>query len=472
MECYFFNPERNKRVNKDKIKLYYDEKVKTKIIIKNNFNKIIFDNINNYDIFVIAFDDNIDFIPEKIPRFPILYNNYFIFNEFNLKEINGLSNSENIFLVVSDLIFRIKNNFGVIISNKIIDKVIKILNFDINISLNSNSLDGYKQFYKANIDKLNITTNCYSNKNYVKNNYNGWFSPMNKVILRYVLNNYDMKNIVELGAWFGKSTLFIAENTKANIYSFDTFQNTFISSFISDGNDVLDNFYFNYLRFETFHSNLRNYKNVYSVKYDCYNALELLKQNNMKIDLFYIDFLKNTYKLIKFINKIKRLYPNAIIIGDDYIIKSVKKAISILQKKFKIYTFNTCYVIFPFKIDKEKFYKELNKDSLIKKKQIINKNLENINNNLFFLYETANKLLGNNFNKFITYIKLYKLDLNLNIDSGFNNTLYIEFYIKYKNSNNFIEYENEMIKYQKSNNNRNELELTADDYKSNKITLS
>ena len=62
---------------------------------------------------------------------------------------------------------------------------------------------------------------------------------------------------------------------------------------------------------------------------------------------------------------------------------------------------------------------------------------------MFFLYETANKLLGNNFNKFITYIKLYKLDLNLNIDSGFNNTLYIEFYIKYKNSNNFIEYENE-----------------------------
>lgn len=86
LKCFFFNNEREKVINKNYINLFYKKKVNTKIVINSNYNKNIFNNINSHDIFIITFDKNkIHYIPNKIPRFPILYNNYFIFNEFNLK---------------------------------------------------------------------------------------------------------------------------------------------------------------------------------------------------------------------------------------------------------------------------------------------------------------------------------------------------------------------------------------------------
>ena len=468
MECYFFNAKRNKIINKNKVEKFYDTKVETKIIIRNNFNKFIFDNINKYDIFIITFDNkNIDYIPEYIPRFPILYNDYFIFNEFNLKEINGLSNSDNIILLINDLIIRIKNNFGVIITNNI---DFKILNFKIDTSYNTTSIGGYKDYYNTNIEKLDNVTNCYSNKTYLPNNTHGWFAPMNKVVLKYILHNFNIKCIAELGAWLGKSTLYMASNSNAKIYSFDKFQNTFISPYMSTGNNILDKFYFKYLRFETFHSNLSKFKNVFSVKYDCYNSVNFLKSKAIDVSLFYIDFLKNTNRLVSFIIKVKKLYPKAIIIGDDYVIKSVKKAINILQRKYKIYTFKTCYVIFPFKISN--FENEINDNEIIKIKEIINKNILDISNNKLYLYETALEILKRDFSKFIKYIKLYKLDLNLRSNSDyFYNTLYINFYIIYKENKEFKSYESELKKYQLPNNNKNELLLSALDYRNNIIDL-
>lgn len=474
LKCFFFNNEREKVINKNYINLFYKKKVNTKIVINSNYNKNIFNNINSHDIFIITFDKNkIHYIPNKIPRFPILYNNYFIFNEFNLKEINGLCESKNLNLLISDLIYRIKKNFGVIISNQNINKGIKILNFFIDSNLNCSPSQGYKKYYKNKIEKLNIVTNCYTNKDYLPTNNHGWFTPKNKIILNYLLKTFNIKNIAELGSWYGKSTLFIAENTKANIYSFDKFQNTFISNYISDGSDILDNFYFNYLRFETFISNLRNYKNVFCVKYDCFIAPELLLMNDMKIDLFYIDFLKKKDKLIKFIKKLKNIYPNAIIMGDDYVISSVQKAIYELKKLYKIYTFKSCYVIFPFKIDKLHFFNFIENHDLNKKARIIDNNIKNFTNNKLYLYDTAMKIMKYlNFNKFLEYVKLYKLDLNLNIDIGSNDTLYIQFYIMYKNHSNFEKYEKIISKYQKPNNNKNQLNLNAYDYKNNDIELS
>lgn len=473
LSLYFFNPERNKKIKQEKVELFYKHPVDNYLIISENHNLNIFKNINKYNLFVLSFKKiHFPFLPKLIPRFPILYDNYFIFNQYHLKEINGIYEHPHLFLTLSDLICRIKKNFGTLMSNQSIHNSLQIYNYKISTDFDRVKKGGYKDYYTNIIQKQDFVTHCYNQFPGVPTNLNGWFSPNNMIILDFVFKKYNLRNIAELGVWYGKSTQFMLQKTQANIYSVDNFQHPFISSYIADGNDIMDTFYFKYIRHDTFLSNFKNYQNLYLVKYNAFYSPELFKRVKLQIDLFYIDFLKKKDDLIEFILKIKKIFPKTLIIGDDYIIGSVRKAIEYLQKKMTIYTFGTCYFIPPFSINKLDLDNFFEQHPQTKKKVLIKNNLENLNTNDQFLLETAQRLLKRNFRDFFNYVKRYQLDLN-QIDEGliFKGTLYMEFYHSYKEHPNLTQYEQILYQYQQPDEKKNLRELTALDYRNHDICL-
>lgn len=475
LSLFFFNQERNKKINRKKVELFYKHHVDNYLIISENHNRNIFKNINKYNLFIISFGKgHFKYIPKMIPRFPILYDDYFIFNQYHLKEINGIYEHTHLFLTLSDLICRIKKNFGTLVTNKYISNSLQIYNYKISIYYDRVKKGGFKDYYSNDILKQDFVTHCYNQFPGVPTNLNGWFSPNNKIILEFVFTNYSLKNVAELGAWYGKSTKFMLENSKSNIYSVDNFQHPFISPYIADGNDIMDTFYFKYIRHDTFLSNFKNYQNLYLVKYNASNSPELFKKVNLQIDLFYIDFEKKKNDLIILILKIKKIFPKAIIIGDDYVTNGVQKAIEYLQKKMTIYTFNTCYFIPPSSVNKDNLDSFFEEHYLTKKKIIIKNNLQDLNNNEHFLLETALSLLTKkDFQYFINYIHHYQLDLN-KIDKGliFEGTLYMEFYNMYRNHPQLSKYEQILHKYQQPDGTKNLRELTALNYRDHYICLS
>lgn len=475
LSLFFFNQERNKKIVRKKVDLFYKHPVDNYIIISENHNQNIFKNINSYNLFIISFGkEHYHFIPKLIPRFPILYNNYFIFNQYHLKEINGIYETTHLFLTLSDLICRIKKNFGTLLTNKYIQNSLQIYNYKISTYYDRVKKGGYKDYYSDKLQKQDFITHCYNQFPGVPTNLNGWFSPNNKIILEYVLTNFNLKNIAELGAWYGKSTKFILENTQSKIYSVDNFQHPFISPYIADGQDIMDTFYFKYIRHDTFLSNFKDYQNLYLVKYNASYSPELFKKLNLQIDLFYIDFEKKKDDLIILISKIKKIYPKTIIIGDDYVMKGVQKAIEYLQKKMTIYTFKTCYFIPPSSINKDNLDSFFQEHYLTKKKIIIRNNLQDLDNNEHFLLKTALVILTKkDFKYFMNYIRHYQLDLNkVNEDLIFEGTLYMEFYNMYRNHPQLSKYEQILSEYQQPNGTRNLRELTALNYRDHYICLS
>lgn len=467
MIIHFFDlyKNNNNNIDKSKIKLFYEKDIKKCFIVKDKIPKIL-----NYDIYILftntnILDKKILSNIKKIPRFPLLYDNYIILNSIQMKYLA----IKNLKINYNNIFFQIYKKYNCIISNKPdLDLFSLTLNKKLIFFLNN----------RTYINKLNIknikhfndlpfVVNCYNNNNnYIPENINGWYANSN--VYQYIINNFDIKIMVELGAWYGRSTIDFAKlNPDMILYSFDSFQNVFTSTYTSDGNDPLDYFYNTFLRFETFHSNLKKYKNVFSVEYDCKKSLELLYKFNIKVDLFYIDFLKKTNDLVIFIKTILELFPKAIILGDDFVINSVKKAIEILKEEdlgVYIYTFKFSYIISPFLMEKKDMSKYFSKEK--KKKEIILKNINNINNNTKYIIETAIYLLEEkSFEDFFTYIKKYDVDLNKRIESSFNDSLFIYVMKKYKNTKHL----KIILDYKKPNNYKNSLCLTAYDYQQHNI---
>lgn len=123
--------------------------------------------------------------------------------------------------------------------------------------------------------------------------------------------------------------------------------------------------FLNHLRYETFCSNLsptnnldvtsryyydepdRNIqKDVFVMKMDIYEGIEMIKKYNINPDVILIDFEKKKDRLLKIIKKLKSYFPNASIIGDDYGAPSVRLAIKELRNSnLLIYTLQGSYFI-------------------------------------------------------------------------------------------------------------------------------
>ena len=93
--------------------------------------------------------------------------------------------------------------------------------------------------------------------------------------------------------------------------------------------------------YSTFLNNVYEFKNIIiPIKTDTLSGIELLYNQKIQIDLFYIDANHSYDSVKKEILLIRKRYPSALISGDDYDfhyrgIRGVQKAVDELSTKYK-----------------------------------------------------------------------------------------------------------------------------------------
>jgi hypothetical protein len=445
---------------------------------------------NKPDLFIIDFNEkylinNITFIKNK-PIYPIISGSILYITPICIEQINGFSNK--LFdkeSILEDAIERIMYGLGGILVN---NRKISITHKNNKAIFNNGIKDYLKNFRKDS----NVSYIPEWMTNGIDKNKTGWFTIENSLAIDYVLDTYKdtITNIAELGSYFGKSTKYIASKKKdnVNLFAFDDFKNVLLTDYTIDNPNPLDYKYFlQYLKFEGFHKNLAGYNNIYSIKCDCYTAPKWLKKNNIKIDLFYLDFCKVDHKLIKIVDEIFELFPESIIIGDDA--KWLDKALTYFKEKYNyIYAYN-CYICSYKKnlINKDSFIKKV-KDNQDKEKCLsVNKCSKlNLQYRIKYLLNTFNKntfnkntFNKNTFNKntnsdnFIKNIneQIKELSINPNERCRYivqGGCLFHQIAIKYrediKNRNKWLSLYQEIIKKYKDKSIKNYLGLTPNDY--------
>lgn len=250
----------------------------------------------------------------------------------------------------------------------------------------------------------------------VKARLHGWFSRDTELALMYVLQNNDYKNVIELGSWLGCSTKCILNNMKSAtaLYCFDKFQNVLSSPFetkyVNGAISKLDQFYLNTPRFETFCKNISECigdKHCYPIKHDVNDFITILSKLFVTPNIIFIDAVKNTDRLVIMLTKIFKYNKRAIVVGDDYVFDSVRKAVGIFKKtsKITVYEFESCYVM--------SYIKQPNINKFIKSNYF----------NSDYMY-VKHAIDHGNSNKAIAELKTRNVDINEPLGRYNQNTLY------------------------------------------------
>lgn len=351
----------------------------------------------------------------KIPMYPVINANYLLFTPLSFTQINGIPNNINKLNDCKQYIFDASCKLmGIVLTKE-------------NIQYrNKYSYSGFREAnFKGKIESELFVTKViesFSVLPTLKSNH-GWLSNDTNMNLKYVIQKYNPKNILELGTWFGKSTRHIKKYAPdANLYCFDKFQNIAKSPYTSNKFNPLDKFYFSLPRFETVYNILSEYKNCYLVQYNAYDAIKLMKKWNIEIDMIFIDFIKSKHKLIKFLEEINKEYPDAIIVGDDIVFETVKQAlynfISVHQRFIGILP--ESYIISSKKlIDYSIILDNSNKYYKNKKLKEKGENKQYIHIHVIYLFNKAR------FKEAFEIVTKYKLDMNKRYENIIRNgTLY------------------------------------------------
>lgn len=441
--------------------------LKIKIIkfsIKNNLNNEIKDSYkDNPDLIIIKFKDKFNKIT-LLPRYPIYINNTIYITPICYEQINGFTNDQkSANYIIKDFINRCIINLGGLVIEKF-----------------------------KNIDKLTIHN---TNKSIIHQIYPwmtkhiptsnvGWLHEENKIVIYNIFKYYKIYNIAELGCYFGLSTkYFIKYNDKLkNIYCFDLFNNILLADYkIKILTPLEKKFFLKYNKFETFHANTNKFiqkynpkLNLYSIKLDCFKSINYLKINNVKIDLFYIDFCKDNRKILQLVEDIFINYPNCIIFGDDG--EYLQQAIIKIQNDNKYICLNLykCYLC----VLKTNYYKNIYKlfDRLKKMIEQYNYwiNLEDLNKIKYSNIKYQINYIIKKINKRVNYNDIILLLKQLNINPNTKTTMiyqngniyhYIGFeYNKNKKITYLIKLYNRLIKIWPDNNVKNNLNLIPNEY--------
>jgi len=185
----------------------------------------------------------------------------------------------------------------------------------------------------------------------------GWYSPGTRRALEGAIQLYKPNIIVELGVWMGQATMGMCEAStprKITYYGFDRFSDTATEPKYVDG--PADSFFLHHGRLETTLANLAPYAakghELYITNRNCYKALEYLKKHKITPDLLFIDFEKDTVPLRTLLNAYMLEFPKLVIVGDDLVVESVKRAIVDIPH----HNFYNAYVIAPTLHPKESFH--------------------------------------------------------------------------------------------------------------------
>jgi predicted O-methyltransferase YrrM len=161
----------------------------------------------------------------------------------------------------------------------------------------------------------------------------GWYSQNTRRALEGAVQYYKPKHVVELGVWYGKSTsgLFQAAKNKIHYYGFDFFSPTATQpSYVTK--TPMDKLFVEHFRLESAVSNVARFAKKHDIHYifeDVMKSPAVLRKLGVIPDLVFIDAIKEIKPLREIIEAYMELNPNIVIVGDDYIFESTRKAVSI-----------------------------------------------------------------------------------------------------------------------------------------------
>lgn len=291
-----------------------------------------------------------------------------------------------------------------------------------------------------------------------KETNHGWLSLGTKNNLYVISKYYKLKNIAEFGTWYGNSAEYIKENNPdSKLLCFDVFRSILESEYTPKGYGI-DNFYINYPRLESVYKRMQKFENVQLIKGDANKGVNYLKSINFEPDMIFIDFIKQKNVLIKFLNKIHKLYPDTIIVGDDYVANSVKdgsqKFFRVHKDKYHFITNENSYILIPTSkyIPEVKTFmeKKLNSDTT--------KFLNNKYTQCYLLIKDSK------FIEAIDFIKKEKLNLNFKSKVLPNdNTLYHIFAYFLRKIENKDDYFERLFEIEEPRNIKNNYDFTFND---------
>jgi predicted O-methyltransferase YrrM len=167
--------------------------------------------------------------------------------------------------------------------------------------------------------------------NVPKNNHN-WCHETNTEILQHLIPYINPKFILELGSWTGAgSTTLIANYApNAQIVCIDHWSKD-MKNYVQDefGLEQVEELWPQIsVLWETFLVNMWDYKHhVTPLRATTKEGLKTLSTLNIPFDMIYID-AHHDYNPVKMdIEMCHKNWPNAVIIGDDYMWETVKKAV-------------------------------------------------------------------------------------------------------------------------------------------------
>lgn len=309
-----------------------------------NINKQILESYKSEpDIIIINLNPNPNSNPNilklnSIPKYPIFLSDIFYITPICIQQVNGFTNDNtDINFIKIDFVERIFRVIGGILSDEKFNYVpIQYINLNSGIKELEYQKSILSNWFVCSIPKFMTK--------YIPINKAGWFSKFNKLAIDWVFENYIINSSVELGCYYGKSVKYTMSKKPQNtIYCFDEFRNISLTDYVVKKLHPIDtNYFFKYIKLECFHANLSEYPNTYSIKYNCYNSIQLLYSNKISVDMIYIDFCKRDNLLIKFVDKIFKLYPNVIIIGDDAV--HLSYSLKYFKKKYNYVYLKSCYI--------------------------------------------------------------------------------------------------------------------------------
>mmetsp|Transcript_24972 Transcript_24972/g.42232 ORF Transcript_24972/g.42232 Transcript_24972/m.42232 type:complete len:316 (+) Transcript_24972:55-1002(+) len=148
----------------------------------------------------------------------------------------------------------------------------------------------------------------------------GWFLDTHKRVFDRVLNP-ETKIIIELGSWFGSSAKWFCENTNATIFAIDIWDDSFIlrDEHYVDSNSKLSRLLRDHPLYPTFLANLWEHRDrLVPLRMKTVDGLQFLKSRGITPDVIYIDADHHYEPAREDISAALDLFPNAILVGDDY----------------------------------------------------------------------------------------------------------------------------------------------------------
>ncbi len=173
--------------------------------------------------------------------------------------------------------------------------------------------------------------NTWSTKPYATKFMHGWFGFANKAILNAAFLSKP-KNILELGAWYGKSTKYLLDNCPdANVFSVDIWDDKL--SWIQK-DSTLNAIVKEHPVFETFLANFWDYRNrLCPIKMSSLEAIPLLSQHGIEVDCVYLDSGHYYEETKKEVRAVKKHFPKAFLCGDDYYRDDCRKGLNEISEE-------------------------------------------------------------------------------------------------------------------------------------------